>query len=253
VKRLVFAVVFVGICLALGAQAPLPSTASFDVGFSPGGSALAVVEKAIDSARTEILMACYEFTERDIAEALDNAARRGVKVRIVADWKASHDVYSQIAILKAAGVPVRLDERYAIHHNKFMVIDGVTLDLSKVTIPIYEIAAKEDHIAPARSVFLGAKLFGGPVEYVLGGAGHVAGIINPPDKGKYQYWRGGPPQGELEDWIKRAEEVKGSWWPHWIEWLKRQAPAMAPARHPGVTGGLEAICDAPGKYVRMKA
>ncbi|ARN83852.1 class I poly(R)-hydroxyalkanoic acid synthase [Methylocystis bryophila] len=131
-------------------------------------------------------------------------------------------------------------------------IDGVTLDLKKVTIPIYEIAAREDHIAPARSVFLGAKLFGGPVEYVLAGAGHVAGIINPPVKHKYQYWRGGPPRGELEDWIKNTQEVKGSWWPNWIEWYKSQAPEKVPARWPG-EGGLKAICDAPGEYVRVKA
>ncbi|MFY9656146.1 MAG: class I poly(R)-hydroxyalkanoic acid synthase [Methylocystis sp.] len=133
-----------------------------------------------------------------------------------------------------------------------MVIDGVTLDLKKVTIPIYEIAAKEDHIAPARSVFLGAKLFGGPVEYVLGGAGHVAGIINPPDKRKYQYWLGGPVQGEYEDWCEAAREIKGSWWPHWIEWYTRQSPQKVPARQPG-GGKLEPICDAPGEYVRVKA
>lgn len=133
-----------------------------------------------------------------------------------------------------------------------MVIDGVTLDLKKVTIPIYEIAAKEDHIAPARSVFLGAKLFGGPVEYVLGGAGHVAGIINPPDKRKYQYWLGGPVKGEYEDWCAAAKECKGSWWPHWIEWYKRQSPQMVPARQPG-GGKLAPLCDAPGEYVRVKA
>jgi len=133
-----------------------------------------------------------------------------------------------------------------------MVIDGVTLDLKKVTSPIYEIAAKEDHIAPARSVFLGAKLFGGPVDYVLGGAGHVAGIINPPGKHKYQYWLGGPVKGEYEDWCTAAREIKGSWWPHWIEWYTRQSPQKVPARQPG-DGKLEPICDAPGEYVRVKA
>ncbi len=133
-----------------------------------------------------------------------------------------------------------------------LVIDGVTLDLKKVTIPIYEIAAKEDHIAPARSVFLGAKLFGGPVEYVLGGAGHVAGIVNPPAKGKYQYWLGGPIQGEFDDWCAAAKEVKGSWWPHWIEWYKRQSPETVPARQPG-SDKLKPLCDAPGEYVRVKA
>lgn len=124
----VIVLIAVGFLQSLSAQTPLPSTASFDVGFSPGGTALAVVEKAISAAHTEILMACYEFTSRDISEALEAAAHRGVKVRIVADWKASHDKYSQVGILKSAGIAVRLDERYAIHHHKFMVIDGVTLE-----------------------------------------------------------------------------------------------------------------------------
>lgn len=118
----------VGLSPFVYSQAPLPSTASFDVGFSPGGTALMVVEKAISSSKTELLMACYEFTSRDIVEALEAAAHRGVEVRIVADWKASHDRFSQIGILQAAGIPVRLDRRYAIHHNKFMIIDGATIE-----------------------------------------------------------------------------------------------------------------------------
>ena len=73
-------------------------------------------------------MACYEFTSRDLAKALEAAAHRGVKVRIVADWKASHDRFSQIGILQDAAIPVRLDRRYAIHHNKFMIIDGTSLE-----------------------------------------------------------------------------------------------------------------------------
>jgi polyhydroxyalkanoate synthase len=133
-----------------------------------------------------------------------------------------------------------------------MVIGGVKLDLKKVKIPIYSIAAREDHIAPARSVFIGAQYFGGPVKFVLGGAGHIAGIVNPPDKRKYQYWRGGPPKGTYEDWVRNAEEIKGSWWPHWIDWLTAQAPRKVPARVPG-GGKLKAICDAPGEYVRVKA
>ena len=127
-KPLILIILAVGLLQSLYAQTPLPSTASFDIGFSPGGTTLAVVEKAISAAHSEILMACYEFTSRDIAEALEAAAHRGVKVRIVADWKASHDKYSQVGILKSAGIPIRLDEHYAIHHHKFMVIDGVTLE-----------------------------------------------------------------------------------------------------------------------------
>ncbi len=133
-----------------------------------------------------------------------------------------------------------------------MVIDGVKLNLKNVTIPIYEIAAKEDHIAPARSVFIGARYFGGPVKFVLGGAGHIAGIVNPPDKRKYQYWMGGPPTGPYEDWVKNAHEIKGSWWPDWLEWLTSQSPRKVPAREPG-GGKLKPLCDAPGEYVRVKA
>ena len=132
-----------------------------------------------------------------------------------------------------------------------MVINGVKLNLKNVTIPVYEIATKEDHIAPARSVFVGAQYFGGDVKYVLGGAGHIAGVVNPPDKGKYQYWVGGPPKGTYEDWVKQATEIKGSWWPHWLDWITKQAPEKVPAREPG-DGELEPIMDAPGDYVRVK-
>jgi polyhydroxyalkanoate synthase len=133
-----------------------------------------------------------------------------------------------------------------------IVIDDVRLDLKKVTVPLLNIAAREDHIAPAKSVFLGSKAFGGPVEYVLAGSGHIAGVVNPPAKPKYQYWTDGPPEGELEDWIARATEHPGSWWPYWFETIERQAPERVPAREPG-TGKLKPLCDAPGTYVLMKA
>jgi polyhydroxyalkanoate synthase len=133
-----------------------------------------------------------------------------------------------------------------------MVAGGVKLNLRKVKIPIYELAAKEDHIAPARSVFRGSKYFGGPVKYVLAGAGHIAGVVNPPAKGKYQYWTGGPPVGAFDDWMAAARETKGSWWPDWLAWFTAQAPRKVPARRPG-GGVLTPICDAPGEYVRVKA
>ena len=112
-------------------------------------------------------------------------------------------------------------------------------------------AAKEDHIAPARSVFNGAKLFGGPVRYVMAGSGHIAGVVNPPYKTKYQHWIGPQPSGEFEDWVKNARETPGSWWPDWIEWIKAQAPEMVPAREPG-GGKVPLLGDAPGEYVRIK-
>ncbi|MGJ0502438.1 MAG: class I poly(R)-hydroxyalkanoic acid synthase [Methylocystis sp.] len=132
-----------------------------------------------------------------------------------------------------------------------MVIDGVRLNLRQVKIPVFEIATKEDHIAPAPSVFRGAKFFGGDVTFVLGGSGHIAGIINPPSKDKYQYWTGGPAKGAFEDWMKKAKETKGSWWPHWLAWMMAQAPKKVPARQPG-GGKLKIVCDAPGEYVRVR-
>ncbi len=136
--------------------------------------------------------------------------------------------------------------------NGRMVLGGKTLDLKKVTIPVYELATKEDHIAPAGSVFTGAQRFGGPVRYVMAGSGHIAGVVNPPAKPKYQYWSDGPPEGSFEDWVAKAKETAGSWWPDWAAWVIAQAPAKVPARKPGA-GKLKALCDAPGDYVRVKA
>jgi polyhydroxyalkanoate synthase len=133
-----------------------------------------------------------------------------------------------------------------------MVLGDKTLDLSKVTVPIYELATREDHIAPARSVFVGAQFFGGPVRYVMAGSGHIAGVINPPDKRKYQYWTGGPPSGAFEEWVAAATENPGSWWPDWAAWVAGQAPERVPARQPG-EGKLKALADAPGDYVKAKS
>jgi polyhydroxyalkanoate synthase subunit PhaC len=133
-----------------------------------------------------------------------------------------------------------------------MVLGGKTLDLSKVTVPIYELATREDHIAPARSVFVGAQFFGGPVRYVMAGSGHIAGVINPPDKRKYQFWTGGPPSGAFEAWVAAATENPGSWWPDWAAWVADQAPEKVAARQPG-EGKLKALADAPGDYVKAKS
>jgi polyhydroxyalkanoate synthase len=132
-----------------------------------------------------------------------------------------------------------------------MVVAGERLDLGKITVPIYNLATREDHIAPAKSAFLGSKFFGGPVKFVLAGSGHIAGVVNPPGKKKYQYWTGEPPTGNLDGWIARAEEHPGSWWPDWIDWIKAQDAAMVPARRPG-GGTLQPIEDAPGSYVKVK-
>ena len=133
-----------------------------------------------------------------------------------------------------------------------MVIDNVRLDLGKVKVPVYNLATREDHIAPPKSVFLGSSFFGGPVRFVLGGSGHIAGVVNPPDKKKYSFWTGDPADGELDKWIENAIEHKGSWWTDWLAWLKDIDRREVPARMPG-EGPLPALEDAPGSYVKVKA
>lgn len=133
-----------------------------------------------------------------------------------------------------------------------MEIAGVILDLKKIKAPIYNLATREDHIAPAKSVLRGSKLFGGPVRYVLAGSGHIAGVINPPEKNKYQYWTGDPPKDDdLDAWLAKAKEHKGSWWPDWLAWIKDRDDRKVKARKPG-GGKLKPVEDAPGSYVKVR-
>lgn len=133
-----------------------------------------------------------------------------------------------------------------------MVVGDVTLDLSKVKIPIYNLSTKEDHIAPALSVFKGSSCFGGPVQFVMSGSGHIAGVVNPPHKNKYQHWTGSAPKGAFEDWVAKAEEHPGSWWPHWQAWIEELDNTQVSARQPG-ENGMKLLEDAPGSYVKTKA
>jgi polyhydroxyalkanoate synthase len=134
-----------------------------------------------------------------------------------------------------------------------MEIGGVTLDLRKVKVPVYNLATREDHIAPAKSVLFGSQYFGGPVTYVLAGSGHIAGVINPPGKPKYQYWTGPAPEGsDLDRWLSKAEEHPGSWWPHWLDWIKAHGAKTVPARTFG-GGKFAPIEDAPGSYVKVRS
>ena len=132
-----------------------------------------------------------------------------------------------------------------------MTMAGTRLDVSKIKLPVYELATKEDHIAPAKSVFAGAALLKGPVEFVLSGSGHIAGVVNPPDKVKYQYWTNRKRAKTLEQWTKTATEHPGSWWPHWAEWLSRHSGEWTVPRDPGEKLGV--IEDAPGSYVKVKS
>ena len=137
-------------------------------------------------------------------------------------------------------------------------VDGTPVDLGRVTTPSYVQAGREDHIAPAESVWKLTGLFAGPVKFVLAGSGHIAGVVNPPAAGKYQYWTNPAAVESLADFIAGAVETKGSWWPDWVAWLGEQAGpegakrvAATGARVPG-GGALAALGDAPGDYVRMR-
>jgi polyhydroxyalkanoate synthase subunit PhaC len=129
---------------------------------------------------------------------------------------------------------------------------GHRLNLKNVTIPVFMQASKDDHIAPADSVYRSAQQFGGPVQYMMAGSGHIAGVINHPDAKKYQHWTNEALPEAREDWLAGATETPGSWWPHWKAWLMGMNDAQVPAREPG-GGKVEPICPAPGEYVKVRS
>ncbi len=132
---------------------------------------------------------------------------------------------------------------------------GVPLDLTTVETPCYIQAGREDHIAPAVSVWKIRDHFKGPLKFVLAGSGHIAGVVNPPSQQKYQYWLNEDTAVQsFEDFVSGAVETKGSWWPNWLEWLQQQSAKTVPAdgaRIPG-QGKRPAIEDAPGRYVKTR-
>lgn len=140
--------------------------------------------------------------------------------------------------------------------NKFakgeLEVDDHRLAVTDITVPVFNVATREDHIAPALSVYKGNMMLGGEAKFVLTGSGHIAGIVNPPARNKYQVWTDGDLSGDLEHWIATARETPGSWWPIWHDWLTaHRSGEMVPARPPG--GGVYApIGDAPGSYVKTR-
>jgi polyhydroxyalkanoate synthase len=131
---------------------------------------------------------------------------------------------------------------------------GVLLDLTTVHTPTYVQAGREDHIAPAESVWKITHHFAGPLRFVLAGSGHIAGVVNPPAAGKYQYWTNDAKVDSLADFVAGATEAKGSWWPDWIDWIRALGDETVKVKKARVPGGgkLAAIADAPGDYVRMR-
>jgi polyhydroxyalkanoate synthase len=133
-------------------------------------------------------------------------------------------------------------------------VAGTPVDIDAVKTPTYVQAGREDHISPPQSVWKIMNHFAGAKRFVLAGSGHIAGVVNPPAAQKYQYWVNAKACDTLEDFVEGAEEHKGSWWPDWLDWLKKQDGETVKAegaRVPG-KGKLKAIEDAPGAYVKAR-
>ena len=132
--------------------------------------------------------------------------------------------------------------------------DGTAIDLSRIETPAYIQAGREDHIAPAESVWRLTRHLRGPWTFLLAGSGHIAGVVNPPAANKYQYWTNPGPVDSFADFVAGAQETPGSWWPHWIAWLRGQDAAEVPAKGKRVPGskGDAVIEDAPGRYVKTR-
>ena len=128
---------------------------------------------------------------------------------------------------------------------------GEPIDLSKVKQPAYFVSTHDDHIAPWKSTYDGARLLGSKVKFILGGSGHIAGVINPPSAQKYGFWTNSEWPESSDDWFANAQHNPGSWWGDWFKWVKRYGGAQVKARTPG-DGELDVLEDAPGSYVKAR-
>lgn len=125
---------------------------------------------------------------------------------------------------------------------------GVKLDLRKIKLPTYILSTREDHIAPWASTYRATQTYAGDIRFVLAASGHIAGVVNPPDAGKYSHWVNTELPADPEAWLAGSTELAGSWWPDWQRWVAGQDPAQVPFRPP-----KNAIEDAPGSYVKVMA
>lgn len=156
-------------------------------------------------------------------------------------------------------MPKRMHRYYLrnmYQHNRLREPGGITLlgepiDLGKIKTPVYFLSTKDDHIAPWTSTYAGTQLVGGPVKFVLGGSGHIAGVINPEGSKKYGYWTNSKLPPDPQEWLSGAKENPGSWWPDWFKWVKPKSGARVPARKPG-DGKLSVLDEAPGAYVKVR-
>jgi polyhydroxyalkanoate synthase len=146
--------------------------------------------------------------------------------------------------------------RNMYQENKLTVPNGITLagteiDLSRISVPAYFLSTREDHIAPWRATYGGTHLLGGKNRFVLAASGHIAGVVNPPESGKYSHWINPDLGDSPEAWFAGATEIAGSWWPDWQRWVTALDKRQVKAREPG-GGELQPIEDAPGSYVKVR-
>ncbi|MCB1713729.1 MAG: class I poly(R)-hydroxyalkanoic acid synthase [Candidatus Competibacteraceae bacterium] len=130
---------------------------------------------------------------------------------------------------------------------------GTPVDLGKIDIPSYILATREDHIVPWQGAYRSTQLLGGPSQFVLGASGHIAGVINPAAKNKRSYWSGGAQGEDAEQWLANSQEIPGSWWPHWMEWLQAMTGKQRTARSRLGNKKYPVIEPAPGRYVKVRA
>jgi polyhydroxyalkanoate synthase len=132
-----------------------------------------------------------------------------------------------------------------------ITLAGVPIDLSKISVPTYILAARDDHIAPWTSTYAATGLYSGPKRFVLAESGHIVGVINPPASKKYGYWLNAETAGDHQEWLAGSSYQQGSWWPDWCQWVGDSSGGSVKARVPG-DGALQPIEDAPGRYVHMR-
>jgi polyhydroxyalkanoate synthase len=157
-------------------------------------------------------------------------------------------------------MPARMHSFYLrrmYQQNDLVKPGGITLlgepiDLRRITLPSYLISTREDHIAPWKSTYRATQIYKGPVRFVLAASGHIAGVVNAPDSGKYSHWINESLPPDAEEWFKGATELAGSWWPDWHRWITGHGAEKVPARIPG-DAKLKVIEDAPGGYVKVVA
>lgn len=133
-------------------------------------------------------------------------------------------------------------------------IDGLPIDIRKIRTPAWFLSTREDHIAPWKATYAGARLLGGPKTFTLAASGHIAGVVNPPEARKYCFWNSSEMLEDPEQWLKKASETQGSWWPHWEKWLQSYSEGQIPGtgRKPGTHPSFKPIEDAPGRYVKAR-